>query len=56
MVKTLFQSFGVVAAILVMVAATIVSMYISYLLGIAVVVSLLVFVTYHVLATIQTGK
>jgi len=54
MITSLFQSIGVVFTLLIIVAVVLVSMYISYLLGIGVIILSLVFITYHILATLKT--
>lgn len=47
MIKSIFQSIGVVFALVFMVVLTIATMYLSYILGIAVIlISLFVVVTY----------
>lgn len=56
MITNLFQSIGIVFTILIIAAITIVSMYISYILGIGIVILTLIFVTYHIVSTIRRHK
>lgn len=56
MITNLFQSIGVVFTILIIVAITIVSMYLSYILGIGIVILTLIFITYHILSILKSHK
>lgn len=56
MITNLFQSVGIVFTLLIIVAVTVISMYLSYILGIGVVVLALVFIIYHVLSTIRSSS
>lgn len=56
MITNLFQAIGIVFTILIVAAITLVSMYISYILGIGIVILTLIFVTYHIVATIRGSK
>lgn len=53
MITNLFQSIGVVFTLLIIAAVAIVSMYISYILGIGIVILTLVFITYHIISTLR---
>lgn len=56
MITNLFQSIGVVFTILIIAAITIVSMYLSYILGIGIVILTLIFITYHILSILKSHK
>lgn len=56
MVSRMLKSVGVVMTMLVFCALAIVTMYISYLLGIALLIGALLFITYHVLSIFQGHK
>ena len=56
MITNLFQSVGVVFTILILAAVAIVSMYISYIVGIGIVILTLVFITYHIISTVRCHK
>jgi hypothetical protein len=56
MITNLFQSVGVVFTILILAAVAIVSMYISYIVGIGIVILTLVFITYHIVSTVRSHK
>lgn len=56
MITNLFQSIGVVFTILIIAAITIVSMYLSYILGIGIIILTLIFITYHILSILKSHK
>jgi hypothetical protein len=56
MITNLFQSIGVVFTLLIIAAIAIVSMYISYIVGIGIVILSLVFIVYHILSITRAGK
>lgn len=56
MITTLFQSIGVVFTLLILAAVAIVSLYISYVIGIGVVILSLIFIIYHILKIIRMNK
>ena len=56
MITNLLQAIGVVFAILIVAAVAIVSMYISYLVGIGVVILSLIFIFYHIISTVRSHK
>ncbi len=56
MIANLLQAIGAVLTLMVITAAVIASMYISYVLGIAAVIVTLVFITYHILSTLKSHK
>ena len=56
MITTMFQAIGVVLTLLVIVVIAVVSMYLSYILGIGIILITLSFVVYHVLSTLKCRK
>jgi uncharacterized membrane protein YdfJ with MMPL/SSD domain len=56
MIKNLFQSVGIVFTLLIIAAVAIVSMYMSYILGIGIVILTLIFITYHIVSTVRNHK
>ena len=56
MITNLFQSVGIVFTLLIIAAVAVVSMYISYILGIGIVILTLVFVVYHILSILKCRK
>lgn len=56
MITKLLQSIGIVFTLLIVVAVCLISMYLSYVLGIAAVITALVFITYHILSITKSHK
>lgn len=56
MITNLFQSIGILFTILICAAVAIVSMYVSYILGIGVVIFTLLFIIYHIVSTVRRHK
>lgn len=56
MIANLFQSVGIVLLGLIVVIATIALIYLSYVLAIGVIVAALIFITYHVIATVKNQE
>lgn len=51
--KILFQSIGIVAAILIVIVATVAGVYLSYILGIALLVISTIFIVYTILKALN---
>ena len=56
MITNLFQSVGILFTILIIAAIAIVSMYLSYILGIGIVILTLLFIIYNILSTVKSQK
>lgn len=56
MITNLFQSVGIVFTILILAAIAIISMYLSYILGIGIVILTLLFIVYHIVSTVKSQK
>lgn len=56
MITNLFQSLGILFSILICVAVTAVVMYLSYILGIGLVIASLLFVIYHIVSLVRRHK
>lgn len=56
MITDVFQSIGIVLTIFVIVAIGLVTMYISYILGIGIIIITSVFIVYHILTTVKRHK
>lgn len=56
MITNLFQSVGIVFTLLIIAVIAVISMYLSYLIGIGIVIITLVFITYHIVSTIRSHK
>lgn len=56
MITNLFQSVGVVFTILIIAAIALISMYISYIVGIGIVILTLIFIVYHSLSIIKKSR
>lgn len=55
MIKNIFQSIGVVFTLIFMVVLTIATMYLSYILGIAILVMCLGVVVYYLISMLNSG-
>jgi len=56
MITNLFQSIGIVFTLLILAAVAIVSMYLSYIIGIGIVILTLIFITYHIISIVRSHK
>ena len=51
---TLFQSLGIVLSLIILIVVTFATLYLSYIIGIGILIAGLVFITYQLLKTLKT--
>jgi hypothetical protein len=51
---TMFQSIGIVFSLILLVVVTLATLYLSYIVGIGLVILSLVYITYHLLKTVKS--
>lgn len=56
MITNFFQSIGIVIVMVLLVVVTIMTLYVSYILGIGLVITALIFIVYQSLKTIKDCK
>jgi hypothetical protein len=56
MIANLLQSIGIVFTLLIIAFVVVISMYLSYIIGVSIVIIALIFITYHITSALKKNK